>query len=194
MARRSAYGSITRLSPNVYRARWWGDAKDGAGYRRLSHTIRGSRREASEFLAERQLDEDNGSPTMTVREAYEKWYLPDITEHLAPNSIKMYRSSWNKTIAPAFADRLVTDIHPVEVQEWLDGLTKGQAETAMKVLRPLFRFPEMYRVISDNPMNVKYKMPKDVRDIDKGIYTFDELRRILNASSGSPIELSLIHI
>lgn len=195
---RSAYGCIERAGTNRWRVRWWGDRHDGRGYRRLSKTVHGSRRDARLYLSQMETAHHEDRPTMTVGDVFERWYWPRAKSILSKNTIKNYASAWN-LVRPKWANRLVTDVRPIEVQEWLLTLTALQAKKALDLLRPLMDYAVRYELIPSNPFRVKYDVnrPSDANgkgsvEMDKGIYTLDECMRIAEAAKGSFMAVPVI--
>lgn len=188
---RSAWGSVTKRRPGTYLVRWMGDARDGKGYRRLSKTVRGTRKEAQELLARMQLEHSGDKPAPTVREVFERWYWPDCTARLKKQSLRQY-GSWWRCVEARWGGLPVTDVRPLDVQEWLSGMSKGQAEGAMKVMKPLMDYPLRYGIIDANPLRMRYVMPTRVERRDAGIYSLPELEAIAEAARGSRVESAVI--
>ena len=198
MSQRSAYGCIERIDARRYRVRWWGDLRDGKGYRRLSKTVHGSRRDARLYLSQMEAAHHEDRPTMTVGDVFERWYWPEAVKRLAKKTIEYYSGSWN-IIRPKWGARLVTDIKPIEVQEWLRELTASQTVRALSLLRPLMDYPVRYEVIPSNPFRIKYDVNradaadgKGSKSLDKGVYTLDECTRIVRAAQGNHMEVPII--
>lgn len=179
MARlRAPYGSISKTKNGVTRVRFWGDKHDGKGYRRLSKSIRGNRRDAQMFLSQMQLAHNEDKPTMTVGDVYQQWYLPDIKDRLAESTINVYGYNWNAYVKERWANVSIADIKPIEVQKWLDGLTFVQAQKALVIMQPLMDYPVRYEMIPTNPMRINYVMPSQEAHSDKGIYTLAECQEM----------------
>ena len=192
MSKRSSYGSITRIDSGTYRIRWWGDSHDGKGYRRMSKTIRGSRRDATKFLAEQRLAHDYAAPVPTVREVFDRWYWPDVESRLSANTQKQYISTWRKHIEPRWADVAVTGVKPIAIQEWLDGMTVGAAGMSMRVLSPILEYAVRYEFLDSNPCRVRYRMPTQGYEHDKGVWSLSELAVMADALRGKSIEAAFL--
>lgn len=93
---RRDWESITQVRKGVWRLRYW--SKTDIGYRRCSQTVRGTRKQAGERLAELRLAHGHDVPCPTIEQRWSKWYLPDRTRmveqgDLAPQTIEQYRST-----------------------------------------------------------------------------------------------------
>lgn len=188
MAQRSEYGSITTVRKGVQRVRFWADMHDGRGYTRHSATVRGSKRDAREYLSRMHIDHGSDSQTMSVRGVYETWYLPDARERLAPRTLKNYVACWENQIAPEFGNMPISDVRPKQVQEWLLTMPVNTGKKAMKVLGPLFDIALKYEVIDHNVMKVGYRYPSPAKQQESGIYTLEECAEIAKKLEGSPLE------
>lgn len=185
---RAAYGSISPTKNGVTRVRYWGDMHDGKGYRRLTKSIRGSRRDAQMFLSQMQLAHNEDKPTMTIGDVYRQWYLPDITKRLSKATLASYLSAWNSCVAPVWENVFVADVQPLKVQKWLDTLTISNAKKAMSLLKPLMDYPARYELIDANPMRLNYIMPMSGIKHDKGVYTYEQCCQIADIVQGRDYE------
>ncbi|WP_143764891.1 hypothetical protein [Collinsella vaginalis] len=198
MSQRSAYGCIERIGARRYRVRWWGDLHDGKGYRRLSKTVHGSRRDARLYLSQMEAAHHEDRPTMTVQDVFDRWYWPSVERRLSDNSLLNYRSAWNRA-RERWGGVLVSDVRPLEVQAWLNGLTASQTRSCLNVLKPLMDFPVRYEVIPANPFRISYELNrpdekngKGIERRDSGVYTVGECIRIARAARGSFMEVPII--
>lgn len=101
--RRADWGSVTKVSPGVWRIRYWADGPDG--YRRRSKTVRGTRRDVGDALAALRLDHSADAPCPTVGQCWDRWYAPALDAALAegskaPNTVRGYRNAYDVHIAP----------------------------------------------------------------------------------------------
>lgn len=194
MARqRAAYGSISPTKDGITRVRYWGDLKDGKGYRRLSKNIRGNRRDAQQFLARMQLEHNEDGPTLTVADVYRLYYVPSLKQKgLASSTINVYAGVWKTHIEPRWGNIQVNAIKPLEVQEWLFTKGKNPAQQCLKVLKGLFDKAVLYDICESNPFAINYVLPKDQRERDKGIYTLSECKAIAGVLEGHTIEAAYI--
>lgn len=189
--RRSSWGSAVEVRRGVWRLRWWQDGK------RCSETVEGTRRQADRRLAELRVavGESSGG-TMTLRAAYEKWWLPDARDRVADgsyakNSLKTAQSLWSVHVEPRWGSVAVGQIRPQAVQEWLLTLTSQTAAKSRSLMRQVLDFCVLYEALGTNQLEKRYRMPKadaTVKDMDKGIYSLEELGAVARAVRGLPIE------
>lgn len=178
---RSAWGSMTEVESGVWRLRYWGTDQDGR-YRRMSRTVRGSRRDAERVRSELMLAHSEDAPCPTVGEAWEQWQLPTMRRRvedgdLSERSLAQALSSWRRHAAPRWADAPCDGVRPLEVQQWLDAIPRGAAVAAMGVLRPTVDHAVRYGVAKTNPFRERYLMPSSstVEQRDKSVWTLAEL-------------------
>lgn len=188
--RRSSFGSVTTMRPGVQRIRYWADKGDGKGYRRCSETVRGSYRDAKRRLAEVCVEHAGDAPCPTVSQAFERWWMPDEQDRLARGEVarqthSMRMSTWRNHVEPVWGAVQLRDVRPLGVQEWLLGLSRWQARDALNLLRQVFAIAVRYEVVDANPAAVDYRMPKDYRKGDEGVYTLPELARMWRGMSGA---------
>ena len=197
---RSSFGCVQRIDKDVYRLRWW---EDVAGeYKRRSRNFRGTRREAERALAEIRagLDENRRHKLRhvpTVEEAFNKGWLPDADTkledgRLAKNTHKCRMSKWNKYVGPRWGQVKVNELDPLEIQDWLSGMTKKPAEDSLALLRQILDFCQIYDVVGENMARRPYVMPQNFKSRSDGAYTLDELDRIAQAAEGSPCEGAML--
>lgn len=190
---RASWGSNSPAQRKGYRTlRYWADKHDGRGYRRCCKTIKGTKRDGDAELARLRIAHDADRPTPTLRECYESWYLPEISERASRNTLKQYRSSWNATISPRWGDLAVAAIKPLDVQEWLLTLSNATAQMASKVMAGVLDYPVMYELLPRNPMRIKYRMPTAKNAKDKSVYDLNTALHVLEAVEGSCIEAAVI--
>ena len=186
---RSSWGSNDPARRKGYRVlRYMADTGDGTGYRRHCETIRGSKRKGDERLAQLRVLHADDRPSVTVGEVYERFYLPDISGRLAGQSLANYVSAWNANVRGRWASVPLADVRPLDVQSWLDGMSKGSAAKAVVVMNGIFSIADRYEMVDRNPMLKDYRMPTASRSRDGGLYTLDELLAMWEGLRGSPIE------
>lgn len=178
--RRSAWGAISQVDAATWRIRYWSSGPDG--YRRRSKTVRGTRKDAERARAELMLAHSEDAPCPTVGEVWERWALPayerrEASGDMSSYTLRQYRSGWNRHAAPRWADVPCDAVRPLEVQQWLDGLSYNGALQAMNVLRPTLDYAVRYGTIPSNPFRERYLMPSKSgkADMDRGVWTLDEL-------------------
>ena len=189
---RSSWGSNKPARRKGYRTlRYWADLHDGRGYMRHTMTVEVSKRDGDRKLAELRLLHGEDKPVPTFRQCCEQWYIPDMGR-LSPNTCRVYMSTLNSKIYPRWGNMPISDIRPIDMQEWLSGMTKTQADISMKVMSVVLDYPVRYEVIPSNPARIKYQMPTAIKKRDSGTYTLSDSMKILDACRGSFIEGAVI--
>lgn len=187
--KRAERGSIARLDRNRYRIRYWGDKGDGKGYRRLSANFTGTLTEAR---AERdrliELHSTNQRTQHTVRYVFDTLYWPSCEKRLATNTLKMYRSTWSRYVKPKFGGCKLGAVRPLEIQKWLDGMTKNQARRSLNMLSSIYKTAVKYELAESDPTSVGLTVPDTINEMDKGIYDLAELMRMAELLRGSCME------
>ena len=182
-AMRSSWGSVTRLDARRWRIRYWGKDASGA-YRRMSETVRGSRRDADDRLAALRLDHSEDAPCPTVGECYRRWYLADrqrmVDEgDLSPQTMDNQGASWRLHVAPRWEDVPVDAVRPLDVQQWMLTMTRAQAHHARIVLSGVVGYAMRYGLVETNPLSIRYIMPSQstVTPNDAGCWDVAGLER-----------------
>lgn len=192
-AQRAPFGSITCRRRGVYGIRWWGDARDGKGYRRLSATVYGTRRDAAAELERRRADTEPGSaPAPRLRSAYEEWWWPSIARSVADGrrseqTAGTYASAWRAHVGPRWGSLGPSDVLHAPVQDWLLGLAPSTARTCRVVLRGVMDVYVARGLLAHNPLADRYDMPAD-RGRDTAHYDARQLARLFGALRGDAAE------
>lgn len=195
---RASWGSNEDAGQGRRRLRYWADLHDGRGYRRVSETIRGSRREGDLVLAQRRVEHDSDAPVPTLAQAYEAWWLPDARDRvekgeLAPRTLTQYESYWGTHVAPAFGRAQVTGIRPLAIQDWLLALPKTSAPKSLGILAQVLDLCVRYEVMGANPARMRYRMPQRVeRAHDKAVWTYRDAVAAADALRGGPAYLPTV--
>lgn len=186
---RDDWGSVSYdAGRRVGRIRYWSRTPDG--YRRVSETVRGSRRDVERRRAELRLVHDDDAPCPTVRQLWETSYHPYRLRrvedgHIAPQTLSMDESAWRVHVGPMWGDARADSLRPAQVQDWLDGMTRFQADRAIQVLRGILRHAALRGLVGLDPIaGVPFELPKDAEVRDRGIWTLEELGAIWRAVRG----------
>jgi len=194
--RRRAFGSVTEVdSGRRYVVRWVQDTPQGR--KRLSKTVRGTRREAERYLAQREVEHGLERPTATVGDAYRLWYEPWLERRvadglMAPHSAEAYRSAWSATARGRWEGVPLGSVRPLDVQRWLLTLTKSKAQAALKVLHRVGDLAVRYEACEENKFRLPYEMPSSGREHPKDVLDLDGARKALALARGLPIEPCVI--
>lgn len=179
--RRSAWGSLVEVQPNVWRLRFWAKGSDGQ-YKRRSKTIRGNRMDAEKVRSELMLQHSDDAPCPTVAQAWERWVLPDIERRVESDDLSVrtrtaYVRSWDADVSPTWSVVPCDSVRPLAVQQWLLDLGLSQAKRALQILTLVMDYAVRYELIDHNPARERYIMPSKttVKRRDKGVWTLDEL-------------------
>ena len=191
--RRRPWGSITTVSRGKQIVRWVENTPQGRV--RKSKTLACTYREADRWLAERRVKCEEPA-VMTVGDLWEAYELPELEDRVAegslsPQTLRQYRSSWNKHVSPRWSSVPCTKVRALDIQDWMLTLTTSCALTARKVLKNVLAKAEMLDVIGSNPADRKFRLQKQeckARDI----YTYDELRSIADAVKGTECEVPFL--
>ena len=189
--RRASWGCNQDAGGGKRRLRYWADLRDGKGYRRVSETVEGSRREADEVLAMRRVEHSRDVPCATVAQAFELWWLPDARDRLASgdisrNTLDNALSRWRAHVGPAFGPSQLRDVKPLDVQAWLLPMTSAVAASSLSLLNQIYRFAVMYGACESNPAALRYRMPKArAAEPDRTVYDSGALWAALRAVEGT---------
>lgn len=192
--KRSSWGSNTEVARGVRRIRYWADLHDGRGYRRVSETVRGTRRQADETLALRRVEHSADSPTPTVTQAHDAWWVPWADTRvangkMAPGTRAQFDGAWRRHVQPRWGDVAVGDVRPHDVQEWLLSMTNSQASVSKVVLSRVLDRARFAGATDNDPFSVRYEMPpRGPRARSAECWDADGLRRVWDAVRGGPAE------
>lgn len=202
--KRSTWGGWEMLAPKVGRVRYRADIGDGRGYVRHSETVHGTARQVESRLAELRAEYQyqqydprykaaKAAPRVTLRSAYERWWLPDAEDRVAegsysPRSLCTASGIWAKYVCPRWGDEFADAISPLELQEWLLTLGDQAASKSKALMRQVLVFCVRYRAVSENVADGEYRMPKKAERRHVDVYTVDELRDLAMAVMGAPFE------
>jgi hypothetical protein len=198
MARRAArsdWGCVQEVGRGRWRIRYWAETPDG--YRRCSETVRGTRRDAYDRLAQIRLEHSRDAPCPTVGQAWSQWVLPSFERRVMSGDISVgtlehYRMAWRVHVFPTWGSTPAREVTASGMQAWLDAMTRGQADMARIVMRAIFDELELRGVCDAAVLHRRYRMPPAGETRDRGIWSLDELGAIWGASRGTYLEPWLI--
>lgn len=194
--RRRTWGSITTVTRGKHVLRWVENTPDGR--KRRSRTFHGTYKEADAELARIRVRVGDDAPVPTIGQAYEMWWRPWMERRVAegktaPGTAGWYARSWAKVCAPRWSRVPVDSVKPAEVQRWLDGLTNGEARTAMPLLRKIADFAVRFEVVEANKFRVEYETPaRKARTRTKDVYDLARADAMFAALRGARMEAAFI--
>lgn len=122
-------------------------------------------------------------------EDYLKKVIEDKSKYLKHKTMIAYRSSYSTHIVPFFKNKMVTEIKPIHIKQFQDGmvdkgLKRESIQLARILLKEAFALAILDEAISSNPINA-VKMPKiNYRRVRQKPFSLDEIDRILESVSG----------
>lgn len=197
---RREVGSVTELSPGVYRV------SVSVGYstvtgrrRRPTQIVRGTDRDAEMALARLLLSAGKlPEQDVSVRQYLEEMWLPHLEKRRRQKTVEGYRSIVTHHVLPELGDMALVDLTPYGLERWMDGLsrvgsdppTELSEQTRLHVYRCLFaalRTALQWGLTTDNALRA-VEPPKPERSVQKNVLTVEEAAAYLNAFAGHAIE------
>lgn len=174
MSPRREFGSITKISKDIYRLRWMEDMPDGR--QRRSETVRGTRRDAALRLAEigARVKGERYGGAPTLQQVRDEWW-PEATKSLRKRSVEDYDRVWRVKIKPRFGDTPVDKVTPAAIQAWLLGMTLSISKSAKNVLRQILNHAVVFGYVQSNACDVRFRMPEAKREMPKTVWSMEEL-------------------
>lgn len=196
---RSTWGSIRQKGRGVWEIRYPLPPDPSTGKRcQGSKTVRGTKKAAEQLLAELRAElgggKDSGGFRITVRLCWTRYYRPYIDD-LSPSTIKGYESAYRSHIDPPFGCRVMEEIRPAEIQQWLDGMTYGAAKKSFAVMRAIFNFAFDQELLARNVMDRRFKLPKrtsSARSVCEEVHDLNTLKSIFADCRGELWEAGFI--
>lgn len=194
---RSTWGSIREKSKGVWEIRYPKTPDPDTGNRRQgSVTLRGTRRQAEQRLAELRVENEGIGEEMTLDQFWRLRYWPSCDE-LALSTKAGYEGTYNHSIKPVFGDTELRSIGPKSIQKWLDGMTYGAARNSRAVLRAILSHAETQELVDSNAAMRRFKLPKRkpenmARKVNSDVYSKDELDEVFDQCTGEVFEAPFI--
>ena len=194
--KRRSWGSITTVTKTKHVIRWMENTPEGR--KRRSRTFCGTYKEACFELSRLQVEHSDDRPVPTIGDACRMWYLPWLERRIAERKTKartgeIYTKCWERIIEPRWGSTPMDSVVPSDVQKWLLGLTAGNAEIALVVLRKIADFAVQYDVIDSNKFRLPYEIPAEkARGKRTGTYTLREATDLFEALRDHLTEASYI--
>lgn len=197
MTRRRSFGSVTEVRRgHKYVIRWMQNTPQGR--RRKSKTIYGTYREACRELALREVEHGEETRKPTFGEVYRLWYEPWLerrveTGKLAASTAENYRKSWRNHVGPAFSDRAVDSVAPLEFQSWLLDVPGGVSHIIIVLMRKLCSISADYGGVDVLFAGGRsYERPETTGGRASRVLTSAEALDWLHALRGSVVEAPFI--
>ena len=122
-----------------------------------------------------------------------EWYKVRKAPFISPSSQASYRTILNLHVLPAFGDRNLRAIQPVELQMFLNrfrGRSKSQITNVLSVLNGVYSAALTDRLVARNPMQ-GIRRPEDTPPAEKRALTEEERKRFRTLFSTHPHGLYL---
>lgn len=194
--RRRSWGSVTSVTKDKHILRWVENTPEGR--KRRSRTVHCTYREACFELHRLEVEYADDRPVPTIGEAYRMWYLPWIERrvsdgHSKANTRDAYVICWRNVVAPRWESVPVDSVQPAKVQQWLLGLSVGNAQHAIVILRKVLDFAVQYDLVGVNKFRLPYEMPVRKAAVRRtGTYDLAHAEEMLERLHGSPVEAPYI--
>lgn len=135
---------------------------------------------------------------LTIGKAYEEWLLPSITQRyedgdMARNTYVAFVRNWDNITKGRWADVPVDAMKPLEIQKWVDTLTKGGAVQALKLLGKVMYLCVKYEAVEMDKFRIEYAPPKPAKRNKKVLSlkkAEDQLRKLKGCACETPLILA----
>jgi integrase len=194
---RYSRGYVTLTDTNLWQAHWFPYVRDpNTGVEKRQHRtqIVGTKAKMRRYQAEEELrkitDPVNASSgridQTTLGGFIEKRWKPLHEGDWREESTRPANELFLKVICERFGKTPVKDLDSVELQEWINELARKRSQTVVLHVRTLLKSicnEAMEQEYLTKDPTRKLRTPKNIRETDKTVLSWDELRRVFNASS-----------
>lgn len=196
---RRAWGSVTEAKRGKkYVLRWVEGTPEGR--KRKTMTVRGTYRQACEELDRqhaRVLEEEKVGCSTSIGYVYERLWLPSILKRLEvgdlkQNTVDLYQRAWRLYVEPRWATVRLSDVKPIQVQEWLDSMRGGSAQKGLTVAKSICDMAVNYELADSNKFRAKYQMTQEIERETADVFTLSEADAAFRAVRGAMIEPAFI--
>lgn len=157
--------------------------------RRISKTVRGSRRDAETVLARMLLEVGKLPETgVSVEQYLNNMFLPHAETRVRVRTYNDYKSKIETHINPVLGQIGLSDLTPYQLDSWIDGVT-GSDQTRLHVYRVLcsaLNLAVRWRLIPHNPIHAVE--PPTVRHEKPDTLNVKEAKAYLDAFKGHQLE------
>jgi integrase len=188
------FGNARKLTSGRWQARYRGPD----GQRRSAPNTFKTEREANRWLSLKEAEVLRGewvnpdAGKVTVREWGERW-LESVAQSLKPKTRASYESLFRTLIIPAFGNRELRSIRPIDVGEWVArvngrGLSASRIRQAHVVLSQIMKSAVRNELVRTSPC-VGTKLPRLPKE-EPRILSDDEVSRLIAVAEG-PLKLQV---
>lgn len=195
--RRRSWGSITeKVKGKKYVLRWVENTDDGR--KRRSKTFYGTYKEACRHLAVYEVRHGDEKRVPTIGEAYEAWYIPWLERQVADGKKKQstadrYTELWDSLAGSRWGKVPLDRVKPAQLQEWLLGLSKGNANISMVLLRKIGDLALRNDIVQHNVFRRDYDMPTlTTRKKKLDVYDLETAKQVLSLLDGTVVKAPYI--
>jgi integrase len=190
-------GQVTKRGEKTYQVRIFLGRDPVTGKQKFHYkTIHGKKSDAETYcnakIREIEMGEYLPPGDATFADAASKWlarHKPNVSGRTHGDYVEMF----TRNILPQFGNRLLADIKPDEIKDWLDGLYGGgmAARTRrllLTLVRAVYRDAVHDRRVKLNPAE-KVKAPRKKAHNSAIVFKPEEARRFLEHAKASPHDI-----
>ena len=137
-------GTVNQRYKGSWELKWYGPADQNGNQKRISETVRGTKKEAEKILRERLLSVDNGSfvdkSKETVSEFMNRWLETYAATNVTLRTAHGYEGYSRRYINPTIGKVALQSLTPSQVQKvYADMLERGLSNTTVSHLHRVLR-------------------------------------------------------
>ena len=137
-------GTVNQRYKGSWELKWYGPADQNGNQKRISETVRGTKKEAEKILRERLLSVDNGSfvdkSKETVSEFMNRWLKTYAATNVTLRTAHGYEGYSRRYINPTIGKIALQSLTPSQVQKvYADMLERGLSNTTVLHLHRLLK-------------------------------------------------------
>ena len=137
-------GTVNQRYKGSWELKWYGPADQNGNQKRISETVRGTKKEAEKILRERLLSVDNGSfvdkSKETVSEFMNRWLKTYAATNVTLRTAHGYEGYSRRYINPTIGKIALQSLTPSQVQKvYADMLDRGLSNTTVLHLHRLLK-------------------------------------------------------
>lgn len=182
--RRAHFGCLEKVRKGVYRFRYMADTPEGR--KRVNEMIYGTAREAEKVRSLRWAQSKDPC-RYTCGDVWEVYIVPSLEESIRPQTLQGYLKLYRLYVGPRWGSVPINQVRAMDVQSWLQSMSRANGSGCLKVLRKITRWGVMMDALDKDPCAVKFQMGKANSQKVK-VWNLAELRDVWKAVYGSYIE------